>query len=107
MGLLKFLNDYEGWFREKVGKNREHSFELSNVGMVDGLEKSKGEPSIKRMIFSQSSNVSGPALVFNVASARGGELAIALTWQEGIVPVESAEKVLDTLDLHVRKVAAM
>ena len=103
VGLLKFLNDYEGWFRKKVGQNREDSFQLSNVGVIDGLEVSDGNPCIKRMIFSQSSSVTGAALVFSIASAKGGDLAIALTWQEGIVEVESAEKVLDTMELHLHR----
>ena len=107
VGLLKFLNDYEGWFRKKVGQNREHSFQVSNVGVIDGQKTGKDNPWIERMIFSQSSSVTGAALVFSIASAKGGELAIALTWQEGIVEVESAEKVLDILELHLHRLTVV
>ena len=102
VGLLKFMNNYEGWLRKKVGQNREYSFEVSNVGIIDGQETGEDNPSIRRMIFSQSSNVTGGAFLFSIASAKGGELAIALTWQEGIVEVDLAEKVLDTLELQLR-----
>ena len=107
VGLLKFMNDYESWFLKKVGQNREHSFQVSNVGVIDGCEMSEDKPWIKRIIFSQSSSVTGAALVFNIASAKGGDMAIALTWQEGIVEVELAEKVLDTLEVHLHRLVVV
>jgi hypothetical protein len=90
VGLLRFVNDYKGFFLNQVGKKRENSFEISNVGVFDA----------KRVIFSQSSNVIGAPYVFSIAT--GKEMAIALTWQEGIISTEEAEEMLGQLkiDLH-------
>ena len=102
VGLLRFVNNYETFFREQVGQPRETSFEVSNVGVMD---VEQGRASIDRMIFSQSSNVIGAALVFSIASVKGGDLAISLTWQKGIVEEELAEKVLKVLERELDSVA--
>src|SRR5277367_1352068 len=100
VGLLKFLNDYGGWLRGQVGQKRDHSFEVSNVGVVDGGIEG-GKPQIKTLLFSQSRNVTGAALGFSVASVKGGDMGISLTWQEGVVDREIAEKVLADLDVQL------
>src|SRR5579862_1078402 len=91
VAMLKFANDYPSYFRKQIGKKREFSFEVSNVGLYD-CENSIAP--IKRITFSQSSNVIGPPYVFSIATVKGGDMALALTWQEGIVEPETAEKVL-------------
>src|SRR6202044_3940607 len=81
-GLLKFVDDYEGFFRGKVGKFRDYSFEVSNVGVFDdGQEISE----VKRILFSQSSNVIGAAYTFSIATAKGGDTSIVLSWQQDII----------------------
>jgi hypothetical protein len=60
---------------------------------------------IRRILFSQSSNVVGPAYVFSVATANGGDLGIGLTWQDEIVDLGSAERVLAGLDSELRVLA--
>jgi len=109
VGLLKFVNNYEGFFKDKVGRERPHSFEISNVGVFEPerpLGRDDGEVKVDRILFSQSSNVVSGALVFSVASAKEGELGIGLTWQEDIVKVDDAEKVLGGIDGELRKLAA-
>ena len=95
VGLLRFVNNYEEFFWKQVGKPRATSFEVSNVGVMDAEQ---GRASIDHMIFSQSSNVTGAALVFSIASAKGGDLVVSLTWQKGVVEEELAENVLKALE---------
>lgn len=104
VGLLRFVRDYEGFFTKQARHQREDSFQVSNVGVMD--TEGGDRAAIDRVIFSQSSNVIGSALVFSVASVKGGDLAIALTWQEGIVEVELAENVLKTLEAELALLAA-
>ena len=104
VGLLRFLNDYGGWLGGRVGQKRDHSFEVSNVGITDG-GIGGGKPRIKSLLFSQPRNVTGAALVFSVASVKGGDMGISVTWQEGVVEREKAEKVLADLDAELRKLA--
>jgi Alcohol acetyltransferase len=106
IGLLKYLDDYAGWLRTRVGLQRVDSFEVSNVGVMDGgLDDQSKVAKVKRILFSQSSNVIGPPYVFSVATAKEGDLAIVLTWQDGILTVESAEKVLAGLEAELQGLA--
>jgi hypothetical protein len=106
IGLLKFLKDYGGFLRNRVGHKMADSFEVSNIGVMDGgLGDERKSIKIKRTIFSQSSNVMGPPYIFSVATAKGGDLTIALTWQDGIVDLESVQLILVGLDTELRNLA--
>lgn len=110
VGLLKFMDNYEPFFKGKVGKERDHSFEVSNVGVFDSDEHRdeggrKDGVRVDRILFSQGSNVISPGLVFTVASVRGGDLGIGLTWQEDIVRKGDAEEVLKELETELRGLA--
>jgi Alcohol acetyltransferase len=106
IGLLKFLNDYGGFLRNRVGQKMVDSFEVSNIGVMDGGLGDEGKSiKIKRTIFSQSSNVMGPPYIFSVATAKGGDLTIALTWQDGVVDLESMQLILVGLDTELRNLA--
>lgn len=106
IGLLKFLNDYGGFLRNRVGQKMADSFEVSNVGVMDGgLGDENKAVKVKRVIFSQSSNVMGPPYIFSMATAKGGDLTIALTWQDGIVDLEAVQMILIGLDSELRRLA--
>jgi len=101
--LLKFLSNVEGFFRSKVGKDRSWSYELSNVGLVDGSLYSDGIAKFRRLVFSQSANVNEAPYVFSMASVKGGDMAISLTWQEGVLEEAKAKQVMEALlgELHL------
>ena len=103
IGLFKFLRDYFSWLRNTVGSKRHDSFEVSNVGVMD-VDQSHGVK-INRVLFSQSSNVVGPPYIFCMATAKGGDLAIGLTCQDGVVEMESAERVLADLESELLELA--
>jgi hypothetical protein len=103
--LLRFLKDYTGWFKKRIGKRREASFELSNIGTVGGgTEKGGDTARFTRIIFSQSASVTGPPYCFCVATANGGDMAIALTWQDGILEDKAAREVLAALEREIQHV---
>ena len=106
IGLLKYLKDYSGWLRSQVGSKRMDSFEVSNIGVFEGGldDECLKVARVKRILFSQSSNVMAPAYVFSVGTARGGGLGIALTWQQGIVDIESVDRVLVGLSEELRRI---
>jgi Alcohol acetyltransferase len=106
IALLRYLNDYTSWLKQQIGGKRPDSFEVSNLGMVDASnDRDYKVIKIKRILFSQSSNVLGPPYVFSVVSLKGGELAIALDWQEGIVEVDLAERIFAALESELRRLA--
>ena len=105
VALLRYLNDYSRWLQNQIGTKRIDSFEVSNVGVMDGgFDDENKVAKVKRILFSQSSNVMGPAYVFSVGTAKGGELGIALTWQHGIVDSESVDRVLVGLSGELRSI---
>jgi len=100
IALLKYLHKPMEWFHKQPGMKRPDSFEISNLGLV---EVDDGSVQMKRLLFSQSSNVIGPAYVFSIVTLRGGEMAIALTWQENIVTADSAENLLSGLQAELER----
>jgi hypothetical protein len=101
--LLKFLSNAEEFFRSRVGKDRNYSFEVSNVGLVDGGLHHDGIAKFRRLVFSQSAIVAETPYVFGVASVKGGDMAIALTWQDGVLEEAKAKQVMEALqgELHL------
>ena len=101
--MLRFLSNIEDYFRSRVGKDRSWSFELSNVGLEDGGVYRDGIAKFRRLVFSQSANVPEAPYVFSIASVKGGDMAIALTWQDGILEEAKAKQVMEALrdELHL------
>jgi len=103
--MLKFLNNMEEFFWSKVGKDRSWSFEVSNVGLVDGGSHGDGIVRFTRLVFSQSANVAEAPYVFSTASVKGGDMAIALSWQEGVLEEAKAKKVMEDLENELHLIA--
>ncbi|EEQ32965.1 Alcohol acetyltransferase [Microsporum canis] len=90
--MLKYVGDYKNeLFLPKLGKEREKSFEVSNIGVykpaspsstTDDAEKG---PRIDRMVFTQSSNVFGSAISTSVITGPDGCLVLGFSWQKGVV----------------------
>lgn len=86
MYLLKYVNDYANeLFLPKVGKDRDGSFEVSNIGVFRSSIESEDGPRVGRMVFSQSANVCGAALAMSVVTGADGCLTLGFTWQSGVV----------------------
>jgi hypothetical protein len=103
--LLKFLSKIEEFFWSRVGKERSWSFEVSNVGLVDGGLYGDGIAKLGRLVFSQSANVAEAPYVFSMASVNGGDMAIALTWQEGVLEEAKAKQVMEALESELHLMA--
>ncbi|KDQ61358.1 hypothetical protein JAAARDRAFT_66485 [Jaapia argillacea MUCL 33604] len=103
-GLLKFLfGDYEGFFRDKVGKKREGGLELSNVGSLSPSPTTAPSPptttspttvpcptqpstqwQIHKVYFTQNDVVCGAALKMNVVGDGLGGVNVGVSWGEGL-----------------------
>lgn len=100
--FLKLLSDVKGFLTGKVGKPREESFEVSNLGVVELIPRPPSmkaeeewktaveegrevdKPKASSLVFSQSVSVTGAPLVFSVVSLKGGGMSIVLCWQTGL-----------------------
>ncbi|KAF4442462.1 hypothetical protein F53441_11748 [Fusarium austroafricanum] len=96
VGLAKFIGDWQSYFKG-LSKTREHAFEVSNLGFIQGRlpETSDGKDkwTIDGASFAQTSPSYGAALTLNVISTKGGELVVSNAWQVGTVEDEFAQGV--------------
>ncbi|MCJ1416508.1 hypothetical protein MMC32_002846 [Xylographa parallela] len=94
VGLLPYVSDHVKYYQKKIGKAREATFELSNLGVFKkNQESSTGNWVLKNMTFTQGAQPVGPAFAVNCVSVQGGPLTIALTWQDSVVN----EDIIDAL----------
>ncbi len=103
LSLLEYVSDLRAHFRGKLGKSREVTFEVSNLGAFcdpsrENNRQNGDKWNINRMLFTQSGSVVGNALSFNVVSVEDGPLTLSLTWQDGAV----SERVVSNLLWDVR-----
>ncbi|EXJ54683.1 hypothetical protein A1O7_10024 [Cladophialophora yegresii CBS 114405] len=86
--LLKYVNNFhEDLFLSKIGKHRENSFEVSNLGLVKPYTSGHGGSGLEmgRMVFTQSAGVTAAAIQVSVVTGADGCLVLGFSWQEGIV----------------------
>ncbi|XWW96133.1 hypothetical protein V2A60_004103 [Cordyceps javanica] len=91
--MMRHVRDWRGFHTARDGTARPSSWECSNVGVLaaetkeTATDKGKEAAGVKvaRVMFSNGAMVTGAAVAMNVASAPGGRLTIALSWQEGVV----------------------
>ncbi|KAI4716128.1 hypothetical protein E4T48_07690 [Aureobasidium sp. EXF-10727] len=84
IGLLQYLRHFRPWTEGQIGKERDMSFEISNLGAYSrGLadEDVGSEIWMEKVIFAQPAKASGSLLNFNVVSIEGGPLVMTVTWQ--------------------------
>jgi hypothetical protein len=104
-GMLRYIPDFRSMLLNKMGKKRDDSYAITNLGCFNGessrLYGNTGNNSsqlrISNLLFSQSCHVNGSALQFCIVSVKDGDMNIAISWQEGIVCAEDVERVLEAL----------
>jgi hypothetical protein len=85
IGLLQYLKAFRPWTNSLVGKDRDMSFEVSNLGAFK--PKPESLLSIEKLVFSQPAKASGSLLDFNAVSVAGGPMVVNVTWQRGVLSI--------------------
>ena len=86
VGLLPYVVDYVKYYQKKIGKPREVTWELSNLGVFKTYPELLSESwKLENMTFTQGAQPVASAFSVNCASVQDGPLTIAITWQESIV----------------------
>ncbi|KAL5615667.1 hypothetical protein BROUX41_005700 [Berkeleyomyces rouxiae] len=86
-GLLSWVSDFRGRCHVKHGQQRDETWELSNLGVMDAAIKPNVQlPTdnyfkLEQTVFTQSGMVMGPALGISVAGVKGGIISVSITWQ--------------------------
>ncbi|KAJ5931993.1 hypothetical protein N7516_006482 [Penicillium verrucosum] len=95
--LLQFVDDFqEELCLSKVGKDRDKSFEVSNVGVLDPQTHPE-LPSIKGMVFSQCASVMGNAIEVSAITGGDGCLVLAVSWQQGVVGADLVNEAIESI----------
>ncbi|EME48243.1 hypothetical protein DOTSEDRAFT_51453 [Dothistroma septosporum NZE10] len=80
VGLLKYLSNFRGWTLKNAANQAEASFGMSNLGTFTSSTTTESNWKVENMIFSQSANGPGTPFDVNVASVKGGDLMIVISW---------------------------
>lgn len=98
VGLLVYAGDQRSRWLGKVGKPRDATWEVTNIGSMKGSGLGgAGAWSIRRSLFSQPAPVASVVLSVNVAGVEGGPGTLVLSWQETIVDDSVVEGVAGDL----------
>lgn len=98
VGMMRYIPDFNRRWLDKLGKARDATWDLSNIGTIQG-RTADGEKlwSIQRSFFTQPVLVAGAAVGVNVAGVDGGPVNLVLSWQETIVEETIANGVVEDL----------
>ncbi|KIV84466.1 hypothetical protein PV11_00242 [Exophiala sideris] len=107
VGLLKYAGDLHQRFKGKIGKDRDETLEISNIGVYkSGVAEDKNcEWKVGRVVFSQCTDVCGPAIGVSLVTGGDGCLNIGLSWLEGIVEGDWMEQMIRTLRQVVEEIS--
>lgn len=105
IGLLAYLKDYRGWSAGKIGKRRDGSYELSNLGSFEPGTPGQlpsGRWQMESLIFSQPANAPGGCFNFNVVTRSGGDMVLVLSWQLGALDVEDEQDLAERVGASIQ-----
>jgi hypothetical protein len=116
IGHLQYLKGFRTWTAGQIGKERETSFEISNLGAFSPAAQTEQtavpDITIEKVVFSQPAKAEGSLLDFNAVSLKGGPLAMTITWQRGVLDLAEGEdetafveKVSSKLESLMREIA--
>ncbi|KAF5374355.1 hypothetical protein D9758_004733 [Tetrapyrgos nigripes] len=104
VGLLRFLfGNYAGFLKGNLGKKRQTTLELSNIGRFelddheDDNEKRGPSWEIQDLVFAHCNVTMGAAIKLNVASAPSGNMAICVTWGDCTVDSQLVDMFIERL----------
>ena len=84
IGALRYIPDFRSWLMDKIGKPRENSCGITNIGVFHQPDN-LSPWTLSSVVFSQSCHVNGSAIQVCVVSSKDGPLNIVLSWQDGVV----------------------
>lgn len=105
VSLLRYVSDMHSYFTDKIGQERDTSFELSNLGVVKTGDGSEGGWKLGRCVFSQTPNVTGPPIACSVVTGGDGCCVLAFSWLDGVVEEEMVRAVVQGVKTQVEKLA--
>ncbi|KMU84168.1 hypothetical protein CIHG_01953 [Coccidioides immitis H538.4] len=121
VALLRYVSNYHrDLCTSMIGKDRDASFEVSNLGCFkptsspQGLQLDENKstddkvcemngPRIGKMVFSQCANVAACAVNLSVITGGDGRLVLMFCWQESIVEPELMASVVEQMQKDISR----
>jgi hypothetical protein len=101
---IKQRRDMRGTFLAMVGRERDSSFEISNLGVLRGGE-GEGRWKTGRWRFSRSAFVAGGAFSIGVITGTDGCLCLGFSWQEGVIDRALIGDVVEMVRVEIEHLA--
>lgn len=97
-GSLSWVTDWRQRWLGRVGKPRDTTWAVSNIGSMQGDDRAPDDGwMIQRAFFSQPVMVVGSAFALNVSGVKGGSVSICINWQQDVVGTQLIEGVVKDL----------
>lgn len=98
-----------GFFSGQVGKKRNYTFEVSNVGVLPksqvAIEEGKAQWDAEEVWHAQNDGVCGAAVKMNVAGvSESGTIAVVYTWGEGAADTVLADRFVEGVHEGIRAI---
>ncbi|KAL8765778.1 MAG: hypothetical protein Q9209_007242 [Squamulea sp. 1 TL-2023] len=94
VGLLPYVSDHVEFYKKKISKAREATFELSNLGLWRPPPVSLPKTwELDSMTFTQGAQPVGTAFTVNCVSVQDRSLSLAITWQDSIIQEDIVDAV--------------
>ena len=93
IALLKYVSNMHDYFLDKMGKPRDSSVEIPNLGVYRSRENSVATArekkwTIGRMTFSQSPNITGAQICVSIVTGGDGCMVMNFAWPEELLQYE-------------------
>ncbi|KAF5001106.1 hypothetical protein FGRMN_1300 [Fusarium graminum] len=82
VGLMKLVADWQDYHKSMEKKPREVSWNVTNLGVMDGKNEAGNGWSMAKTRFTLCADVAGPAMEISTISVKGGSLTIDISWQD-------------------------
>lgn len=103
-GLMDYVTDWQKRWEGKIGKRRDATWEVSNIGLIKGLaDEGQGGWTIQRSFFTQPAFLAGPAFAVNVTGVEGDEVTLTLNWQGGVIDDTIVDGLVEDLSAWLEK----
>jgi hypothetical protein len=108
VGLLRYVPSIRKCTVVKIGKERDCSYEVSNLEAFDVAAPQNpaggDQCNIIKMIFSQPATPVSAPMTMGIVSVKGGCMVISIVWQPGAfgIPLESESTFIDGLGTFLK-----
>jgi hypothetical protein len=109
LGLLRYVPSISKWTAGKIGKERDDSYEVSNLGAFEAAVSQdlagSGQCNITKMTFSRPVDATSAPITFSVVSVKGSSMVVSIIWQPGVfgIPLESESALVDRLSTFLKE----